>query len=70
MSYLLPHLHSGYAVDQAILSVRTLFCHAIQGSSCRKGKSWNPTCPCRKRIVQSSSDLATTGTSSACRWTK
>ena len=22
MSYLLPHLHSGYAVDQAILSVR------------------------------------------------
>lgn len=27
MSYLLPHLHSGFAVDQAILSVITkLYC--------------------------------------------
>ena len=28
MSYLLPHLHTGYAVDQAILSVRRTLLHS------------------------------------------
>lgn len=30
MSYLLPHLHSGFAVDQAILSVRVVRCSFSQ----------------------------------------
>ncbi len=29
MSYLLPHLHSGFAVDQAILSVITQLCCGV-----------------------------------------
>ena len=37
MSYLLPHLHTGYAVDQAILSVRFLHqVHPAATATCQK----------------------------------
>ena len=50
MSFLLPHLHSGYAVDQAILS------EELRVVILRFGHDWDPTCMQMDEILSQCSD--------------
>lgn len=50
MSFLLPHLHSGYAVDQAILS------EELRVVILRFGHDWDPTCMQMDEILSACSD--------------
>ena len=72
MSYLLPHLHSGFAVDQAILSVSAVrqMSRGPRGAYTAGKRVPITSLRCRRRTVSSSSALGTTMTTRACRWTR
>lgn len=50
MSYLLPHLHTGWAVDQAILS------EEARVVVLRFGHDWDPTCMQMDEILAGTAD--------------
>ena len=75
MSYLLPHLHSGYAVDQAILAVSGADWRCAAGVRASEAASRRMARPpplscCRRRTAWCASASGTTTTTRACRWTR
>jgi DIM1 family U5 snRNP protein len=55
MSYLLPHLHSGYAVDQAILSEED------RVVVIRFGHDWDPVCMQARRAAAAGGGVGARG---------